>query len=151
MAFWLYITNSHNWRVTRNTNILGASEKHRNTLSRINEGDTCLVYVISERSGGEMIGSHIVAEYRVVSKVFEDDDKIFQAPETTPSEGFRLRMRLEPMRIFENPISFKPLVPKLVFIKNKQRWSLNIRGRAVVEVPKHDYMIIAGQANINSH
>jgi len=142
MAFWLYTTNSHNWAVTKKTNILGASEKHRNALSRIEEGDRCLVYVISERSGTEMVGSVIVAEYKVVSKVFEDDHKIFQAPLTAPSEGFRLRIRLEPLKVFEKPISFKPLVPKLTFIKNKQRWSLNIRGKAVVAIPKHDYGFI---------
>jgi predicted RNA-binding protein len=142
MAFWLYTTNAHNWEVTKKTNILGASEKHRNALSRINEGDRCLVYVIGERNGGETVGSHLVAEYNVVSQVFEDDDKIFEAPAATPSEGFRLRIRLEPVRVFENPISLKPLVPKLGFIKNKQRWSLNIRGKAVVGIPKHDYRII---------
>lgn len=142
MAFWLYTTNSHNWGVTKKTNILGASEKHRNALSRIEEGDRCLVYVISERNRAEIVGSVIVAEYKVVSEVFEDDHKIFQAPATAPSEGFRLRIRLEPLRVFENPISFKPLVPKLAFIKNKQRWSLSIRGKAVVEIPKHDYWTI---------
>jgi predicted RNA-binding protein len=142
MAFWLYITNSANWEVTRKTNVLGASERHRNALSRMNAGDKCLVYVKSELSDGDVVEPQIVGEYEVASKLFEDSKKIFQAPTNESSEVFGLRIKLKALKVLENPIKFKPLVPKLTFIKNKTKWSLSLRGRAVVQIPKNDFELI---------
>jgi predicted RNA-binding protein len=139
MAYWLYITNSANWGVTRETNVLGASERFRHTLSRMNAGDKCLVYVKSEVSNGDVVEPQIVGEYEVASNLFEDSKKIFQAPPNNSLEVFGLRIKLKPLKVLENPIKFKPLVPKLTFIKNKTQWSVSIRGRAVVQIPKSDF------------
>jgi predicted RNA-binding protein len=146
MNHWLYITNSDNWKVTKETNILGASTRYRNALSRMQIGDKCLVYVIGGRSDGEKTLARIVGEYRVASKTFHDSTKIFKAPTYTPAEIFNARIKLKPLNIFKKPIAFKPLVSQLAFIKNKQRWSLHIRGRAVVEIPKDDYSLITSKA-----
>jgi predicted RNA-binding protein len=146
MNYWLYITNSENWKVTKETNTLGASTRYKNALSRMQIGDKCLVYVIGGRSDGEKTLPKIVGEYNVASKVFQDSTRIFKAPTNAPSEIFNLRIQLEPLNIFKDPIGFKPLVSQLAFIKNKQRWSLHIRGRAVVEIPEDDYSLIASKA-----
>lgn len=145
MAYWIYVTNFDNWEVTKETNILGASKRHRNALTRMNEGDACLVYVKSERRS-ERVGPAIVGQYEVASKLFEDNKKIFHAPSLLPAETFSLRIRLKPIRVLESPIKFKPLVPNLTFIKNKERWSLSVRGRAVVEIPERDYRTILASA-----
>lgn len=142
MNYWLYITNSDNWKVTKKTNILGASERYRNSLSKMGIGDKCLVYVISN---SEMTAPKIMGEYKVVSKVFEDTTKIFQAPENKPSERFRFRVKLERVRVFKEPIAFKPLISQLTFITNKQRYSLHIRGKAIVPIPKVDYELITSK------
>jgi predicted RNA-binding protein len=144
MNYWLYITNSDNWEVTKETNILGASERYKNTLSRMNIGDRCLVYVKSGTSGGEITRPKIVAEYGVASKVFNDSTRIFKTYE--PSEIFNLRLKLKLLNLFKGPIDFKPLVPRLAFIKNKQRWALHIRGRAIVRIPEDDYKLITSNA-----
>jgi predicted RNA-binding protein len=142
MDYWLYITNSDNWQITKETNILGASERYRNALSYMKIGDKCLIYVMSERNKSEITQSKITGEYEVISNMFEESERIFHAPKSMPSEIFKLRIRLKPTNLFENPIEFKPLIQKLTFIKNKRRWSLSLRGRAIVPIQESDYMFI---------
>jgi predicted RNA-binding protein len=131
--------------VTRKSNILGASAKFKNTLSKVKEGDQCLVYVMSERAGGERIEPKIVAQYEIASTVFEDSKKMFATPPNMSRETFPLRLRLEPIRAFEPPIEFKPLIRRLSFLPNKIYWTGPIRGRAMVQIPQSDYdCIISG-------
>jgi predicted RNA-binding protein len=113
----------------------------------MNTGDRCLVYVKSEVNAGEVVEPHIVGEYEVASKLFEDSEKIFQPPPDNSLEVFKLRIKLNPLKVLENPIKFKPLVPKLTFIKNKSNWSLSIRGRAIVQIPKNDFELILSKTN----
>ena len=39
-------------------------------------------------------------------------------------------------------MEFKPLIPKLAFIKNKTQWSGHIRGQAMRMIPDEDYEYI---------
>jgi len=142
MSYWIYVTNSDNWAVTNKTNILGASARHKNTLSRVKKGEKCLVYVKGEFIRGERIDAKIVALYKIASTVFEDSKKIFVTPPNTPDEIFQLRFRLGPLMVFEPPIEFKPLIPRLSFLPNKTIWSGPIRGRAMVQIPQSDYDLI---------
>jgi predicted RNA-binding protein len=48
---------------------------------------------------------------------------------------------LKPILVPERPLEFKPLVPRLSFIRNKERWSAYLR-RGIVEIPEEDYMLI---------
>jgi predicted RNA-binding protein len=139
MSNWIYVTNSDNWPVTKKTNILGASAKHKKMLSRVKKGDKCLVYVKGEVIAGKTIEPKIVSEYEIVSMVFEDSKAIFVAPTNAPEETFKFRLRLEPMRVFEPPIEFKPLIPRLSFLPNKIHWTGPIRGKAMLKIPQSDY------------
>jgi len=139
MSCWIYVTNSDNWAVTKKTNILGASAKHKKVLSKAKKGDKCLVYVKSEISAGERLGPNIVAQYEIASTVFEDRKKLFVTPPDTPDETFPLRLLLEPLKLFEPPIEFKPLIPRLSFLPNKSYWTGPIRGKAMVQIPQGDY------------
>jgi predicted RNA-binding protein len=142
MAYWLYLTNFDNWKVTKATNILGASERHRGMLSRAQIGDKCLVYVMSENREGEIIPPKIVGEYSIASKLYEDETRIFKAPTYSPPQTFHLRLKLKPLNVFKDPIQFKPLVPRLSFITNKHRYSLHLKGKAIVKIPEGDYNLI---------
>ena len=142
MNYWIYVTNSDNWAVTKKTNILGASTRHKNALSRVKKGDKCLVY----EKGAGRIEPKIVAQYEIASTVFEDSKKMFVTPPNTPDETFQLRLRLEPVRVFEPPIEFKPLIPRLSFLPNKIHWTGPIRGKAMVQIPQSDYDCIISDA-----
>jgi len=146
MSNWIYITNSDNWVVTKKTNILGASARNKNTLSKVKKGDKCLVYVKGEIIAGETSGPKIVAQYKIASTVFEDSKKMFVTPPNASHETFPLRLRLEPITVFEPPIDFKPLILRLSFLPNKTHWTGPIRGRAMVQIPQSDYECISSGA-----
>ena len=55
-------------------------------------------------------------------------------------------INLKPLRIFQTPVEFKPLIPKLKFIKNKKKWSGHLMGKAMREIPKEDYELIMSLA-----
>ena len=92
----------------------------------------------------------IVAIYEVVSKTFKDSTRIFKTPKGVENETFPWRIRIKPVKIFEKPIEFKPLIPKLKFIKNKKKWSGHLMGKAMREIPEEDYKLILSQLSQKS-
>lgn len=60
------------------------------------------------------------------------------------NESFPLRIRLKPVKIFDKPVEFKFLIPKLKFITNKKKWSGHLMGKAMREIPEEDYRLIVG-------
>ncbi len=85
--------------------------------------------------------SLITGIYEVISDIYEDNSQIFVVPRRMANENFPLRIKLKPITIFKNPIQFKPLIPKLSFIKNKVMWSGSIRS-AMRVIPETDYELI---------
>jgi len=146
MAFWLCITNEENWQIVKKKNIWGVPERHKNTISKVKKGDRCLIYVKQERIGNELKESRIVGEYEVESEVFKDSSRIFKSPPNMHNESFPYRIKLKPIKVFKKPIEFKPLIPKLNFIKNKKKWSGHLMGKAMREIPEKDYKLIINSA-----
>jgi predicted RNA-binding protein len=146
MSHWIYVTNSDNWAVTKKTNILGASARYNNSLSKVKKGDKCLVYVKGEVIAGEKIEPKIVALYEIASTVFEDTKRMFVTPPNARHETFQLRLRLELIRVFKPPIEFKPLIPVLSFLPNKTYWTGPLRGKGIVSIPKSDFDRIVSDA-----
>jgi len=145
MRFWLCITTEENWKVIKEKNIWGVQEKHRNTIAKVKPGDKCLIYVMSTRKDDEIIPPRIMAVYEVTSEVFKDSSRIFKPPARNKNETFPLRIKLKSVKIFEKPIDFKSLIPKLKFITNKKRWTGHIQGKAMREIPEEDYNLILSQ------
>ena len=143
MAYWLCITNENNWRVIRQKNVWGVPERHKNTISRVKPGDKLVIYLKQERFKDEIKEPRIVAVYEVVSEPFRDSTRIFSSKGMKSSgEIFPWRVKIKPIKIFDKPIEFKPLIPKLKFIKNKQKWSGHLMGKAMREIPEEDYNLI---------
>jgi len=99
------------------------------------------MYAMREITDKEILPSVITAEYEVVSEVFEDAKPLFETPPHLGNERFPLRIIIKPVKIFKEPILFKPLIPNLSFIKNKKMWSGSIR-TAMREIPEEDYQKI---------
>jgi len=142
MTYWLCITTEENWNVIKQENIWGVQEKHRNTISKVKLGDKCLIYVMSTVKDDELIPPRIMGIYEVASEVFKDSSRIFKPPKRDKNETFPLRIKLKPVRIFEKPIDFKSLIPKLKFITNKKKWTGHIQGKAMRTIPEEDYNLI---------
>jgi predicted RNA-binding protein len=142
MAFWLCITNEENWEVIRSKNVWGVSERHRNTISKVKKGDRLLIYLKQERKEERVEETRIVAEYEVSSEVFRDSSRIFKSPKGMGNETFPLRIKMTAVEIFKAPVEFKPLIPKLEFIKNKKKWTGHLMGKAMKEISEKDYRLI---------
>jgi len=139
VRYWICVTTQANWEVVRKHNVWGVSDRFRGTIERVRPGDRLIFYVMQTKMDKEVIPSRIVGIFEATSEVYKDSTPIFKAYKGTHS--FPNRVRLKPIKIAEKPVFFKELVPKLSFIKNKQRWSGYLR-RAMVEIPKEDYELI---------
>lgn len=143
MNYWIYITTSDNWKITKMQNLLGVPERNKNIIAKLQKGDRCLVYVKQERVAGEVVGAQIVADYEIASDVFRDPTRVFTTPRgLSEKEMFGLRTRLKPITVFEKPIDFKPLVEKLEFIRNKKNYGTHFIGRALIPIGGNDYNLI---------
>jgi predicted RNA-binding protein len=58
------------------------------------------------------------------------------------NETFPLRIKVKQVQIFKNPMVFKPLIPKLKFITNKNKWSGHLMGKAMRSIPKADFELV---------
>ena len=138
MAYWLCITNEDNWEIIKEKQIWGVAERHKNTINKVKIGDKLLIYE-TQRSGKEFKPPYIRGVYEVVSEVYKDTSKIFNPIPKNPNEKFPYRVKLKEIKVFEPPINFKDLIPKLDFITNKKKWNGHLMGKAMREIPESDY------------
>lgn len=141
MTRWLCMADRTNADVVRNRLVWGVPTRYRNTMAKVQPGDTLLIYARLENAGGEVHPSAVMGAYEVVSPVFEDASPIFTTPAFLPGEVFPVRVKVKRLPDISEPVPFKPLVPALSFIKNKVMWSGSIRG-AMRTIPESDYQII---------
>ena len=142
MTHWLAISNRDNSAVTIEQNIWGVASRHINQIQKTKKGDTILVYVGQQVIDKEItLPPAITGCFEIVSDVYEDKTRVFTSPPKVSGgdEVFPLRVKLRPIEIFDPPMSFKPLIPKLAFITNKKQWSGHIRGQAMRTIPEGDY------------
>jgi len=150
VKYWICITTEDNWKIIKEKNIWGVPERHKNTISKVRPGDKLLIYLKQEKVGDKVKESRIVAVYEAVSEVFKESTRIFKVPKGMGNEIFPYRIRIKPVNIFDKPIEFKPLIPKLRFIKNKKKWSGHLMGKAMREIPEEDYKLILSQLSQKS-
>jgi len=138
---WLCISTRSNDEVTRTQNIWGVATRYAGIVARIKKGDTLLMYTMQEIVERVVIPSSITSIYEASSEVYEDKSPLFVTPKALGNEVFPLRIKLKPVKVFAEPIQFKPLVPEMSFIKNKVMWSGSIR-TAMRVIPEEDYQRI---------
>jgi len=138
---WLCISTRANDEVTRKTHTWGDAKRFINTIGRVKKGDTLLMYTMQEIVDREVIPSAITSIYEAISDVYEDESPLFVTPKALGNEVFPLRIKLKPVKVFAEPLPFKPLVPEMSFIKNKVMWSGSLR-TAMRVIPEEDYQRI---------
>jgi len=147
MTRWLAISNRENSDVVIRKNTWGVPKRHINAISRAKPGDTVLVYVGQKLVDREVLPPAITGAFEVTSGMHEDTSRVFTAPPNLGDEIFPLRIKIKPIKVFDPPIEFKPLIPALKFITNKKMWSGHIRGQAMREIPEEDYKLVMKQRN----
>jgi predicted RNA-binding protein len=153
MNHWLAISNKKNWEIIQSKNIWGGPKRNRNSINNVKMGDKITIYVSSIRKKNQIIPASIMGSFEVISNVFEDETPVFLSPKATRlktehnSEKFPYRIKLKPIKIFKEPLEFKPLVQKLTFIANKKYWMCSIRGLAIRNISEKDYNFIMNSYN----
>ncbi len=101
-------------------------------LRRVHPGDWLIYY----SPGTRLEGGDPVQAFTAIGEV--EGDEVFQADVGGGIAPWRRRIAFWPCR--EVPV--RPLVERLSFIPDKQRWSYVFR-RALIEIPRADFVLIA--------
>jgi len=131
MRYWICVTSRENWEVVRKECIWAVPSNRKAILEKVEPGDLLAIYVSPKKLGGI---------FKVTSTLYEDRSRIFISRKD-PSEVFPYRVRIKPLMIPREPVSFTPLVPKLSFIRKKKGWTAYFR-RAMFEISEEDFKII---------
>ncbi len=130
--YYLGVTNDENWPIVRDKRVWGLPEGRENLIKRLKKGDYIFIYLMSSKKGDETHPPRLAGLFKVASDPYRDSRRIFKG------RVYPNRVKLEPMIVPKKPVEFKPLVPKLEFIKNKQFWSAHLRS-GLVRVTKRDF------------
>jgi len=130
--YWLCITNERNWESIKRRKVWGVMTKRE--ISKVKKGDKLVIYLKQEKISDETKEPRIVAIYEVVSDAFEDSSKVFD-------RDYPYRVKLKPIKILDEPLKFKTLIPQLSFIKNKRAWGAYLQ-KPMVELPEKDLELI---------
>lgn len=137
MRTWLCILNRANFEVVKEKGIWGVSELHKSEILKTSPGDLCAFYLTAEFSGTKRKESVIGGIFEISSNPYEDGSDIFPSKKN-PGERYPFRVKLNKIIIFEPELPFKQIIPELSFIKNKDKYSGHLLGRAMRIIPEGD-------------
>jgi predicted RNA-binding protein len=123
------VTNEENWDVIKRQNIWGVPDRDKQRVQAVKAGDILVIYVMPKKIGGI---------FEATSQSFESQDKLFSWGDFGREELFPYRVKMRPLVLPKELLSFDKLIPKLRFITNKKTWSGHLR-RAMRIIPKEDY------------
>ncbi len=149
MTHWLASSNRDNAKILEKKHIWGVPKRNKTLMHRVKPGDTILVYVRRELEGDTTLPSAITGAYEVVAEPYIDHSRLFTTPPHMGDEVFPYRMKVRPIKVFPEPLEFKPLIPDLKFITNKTMWSGHLR-QAMREIPAEDYQLILRRAGVEA-
>ena len=132
MTHWIAPSNRVNAKILDTKHVWGVPRRNKSLMHRVKPGDTTLP-------------SAITGAYEVVADPYEDHSPLFVTPPHMGDEVFPYRMKVRPIKVFAEPLEFKPLIGDLTFITNKTMWSGHLRV-AMREIPEEDYRLILRRA-----
>jgi predicted RNA-binding protein len=141
MSNWLCILNRENFGAIREKCIWGVSKRHRKKLMNTKLGDLCAFYLVGEGTGKNRIKPAIGGVFKIISVPYEDQLDIFPSKRSS-EEIYPYRVKISAIKLFEPELIFEPLIPHLSFIKNKQKYSGHVIGKAMLEIPEEDMGVI---------
>lgn len=136
--YWLITTSPENFKVDKETSgftVQGLKERHKKTVMKFQPGDK-VVYYINQISKLGAIATITSGYY------FDDETKIW----TDEDEIWPARAKSKPEIVLEDDelLDIKRLIKDLSFIKDKEHWSLFVRG-SVRKIPEEDYLLIESE------
>lgn len=147
MNHWIASTNRTNWAIIKQNNIWGIPKRNVSIHSRVHPGDHLLIFISQQKEGDTLLPSAITASYEI-TQTYIDDTPLFTPPPQMGDERFPYRFKLKPIKVFKEPLEFKPLIPELIFITNKTMWTGHLRV-SMREIPEVDYDLIMQKGRIS--
>jgi len=124
--YWLCILAPENYEIVKEKLIWAVKDRHKNVIAQVKLGDKLVMYVIGEKK--------IKGIYEVVSEPYREETEIFTGG------IFPNRVRIRPLKLSDEGIDIKELVPELkLFKRTDAKWAGVLRGRAMIELDKEDY------------
>ncbi len=137
-SYWLITTSPDNFKTDKETSgftVQGLKERHKKTVMKFKPGDKVVYYInqISKLGGIATITSGYYHDNK--TKIWTDEDEIW------PS-----RAKSKPEIVLEDDelLDIKRLIKDLSFIKDKEHWSLFVRG-SVRPIPEEDYLLVESE------
>ncbi len=133
--YYVAVTNDENWPVVRDKRVWGLPEGRENLIRRLKEGDYLFIYLMSSRRGDTLLPPRLAGLFQVASEPYRDTKRVFKG------RIYPNRVKLKEVLVPEEPVEFKPLVPKLEFIRNKQFWAAHLRS-GLAKITERDFELL---------
>ena len=117
--YWIITVSEENWHIIRENNIYGAPEPRgfKPAYELIKPGDIIIFYV--KKKGSKNLGGKFVGAFKVCSEWYRENRPLWPDEIRENRVKYPWRIKLEPIKL--GTVSFEELVPKLEFIRNKER------------------------------
>lgn len=138
LNYWLITTSPENFKVDKETQgftVQGLKERHKKTVMKFKPGDKVVYYINQISKLGAIATITSGYYYDDETRIWTDEDEIW------PS-----RAKSKPDIVLEDDelLDIKRLIKDLSFIKDKEHWSLFVRG-SVRKIPEEDYLLIESE------
>ena len=136
--YWLITTSPENFKVDKEISgftVQGLKQRHKKTVMKFQPGDKVVYYInrISKLGAIATITSGYYHDDK--TKIWTDEDEIW------PS---RAESKPEIVLGDEELLDIKRLIKDLSFVKDKEHWSLFVRG-SIRQIPEEDYLLIESE------
>jgi len=136
--YWLITTSPENFKIDKQTSgftVQGLKAHHKKTVMKFQPGDKVVYYINQISKLGAIATITSGFYYDDKTRIWTDEDEIW------PS-----RARSKPEIVLEDDelLDIKRLIKHLAFIKDKDHWSLFVRG-SVRKIPEEDYLLIESE------
>ena len=137
--YWIITVTEENWQVIKTTNTYGAPETQMSRSARnlIKPGDIIIFYV--KKRGSKNLGGKFVGVFKVASEWYREEKPLWPDEIREGKVKYPWRIKLEPIKL--GIADFNSLVPRLEFIKRKERPNAYLVGTPANlrrPIPEHD-------------
>jgi predicted RNA-binding protein len=137
MKFWVVVTSRDHALEGAKEGIIQVNHGKNGPLKRLSPGDKILLYAGKRVYGQKELSQSFVALAAVT------DESIFRCEVSENFKPYRRKARY--IQVKESEI--RPLIDKLEFIKNKEKWGFCFR-TGFFEINKHDFDLISSHMYI---
>lgn len=116
VKYWVFAVSEENWFVIKENRVHGVPEGSA-AVKLVGPSNVAVFYV--KKRGAKSLGGKFVGVFKVTSSWFREDRLLWPDEVREGKVKYPWRIRLEPVKL--GVANFNKLVPKLSFIRNKER------------------------------